>query len=194
MGLRLKNQQKKTCSLAARDIWNRVAELLHKPVLSPLQIAEEVMEALDYREKGGYVQKKLLVHPLDATQPPVEALVYIGTSDNPNWAGPSVIEDIAKVIAHSVGPSGPNIDYLLNLAEAMRRIAPSHADPHLEQLKTAVLALLSQEQAAAVSRAAVAAVDLASLESAMHCKGDEATPAPAAQEIDLAALDEAKED
>ncbi len=128
------------------------------------------MEALDYREKGGYAQQLVQLHPLEPGAPPVMALAYIGTEDNPNWGGAATIDELADTIARSVGPSGPNIDYVLNLAEAMRRIAPSHADPHLEQLEAAVLQRLPPAQAEAARQAAIVAVGLASLESALHHK------------------------
>ena len=52
-----------------------------------------------------------------------ESAVFIGrpiqnTSRDNFLAAP--VEEIAKTISKSVGPSGPNIDYLYNLAEAIR--------------------------------------------------------------------------
>ena len=47
------------------------------------------------------------------------ALTYIATSDpaNLNWLGPASVEDVAAQIAAAEGPSGPNREYLFNLAE-----------------------------------------------------------------------------
>lgn len=48
-----------------------------------------------------------------------DALTYIATSDpaNLNWLGPASVEDVAAQIAAAEGPSGPNREYLFNLAE-----------------------------------------------------------------------------
>lgn len=49
---------------------------------------------------------------LDGTS--VQALVYTGTAENPNFH-PLSLDETADVIAQAVGPSGPNAEYLLNL-------------------------------------------------------------------------------
>ena len=50
------------------------------------------------------------------------ALTYIATPSNKNWLGPASQEAIARQIATSYGPSGPNDEYLLRLAAAMREV------------------------------------------------------------------------
>ena len=37
------------------------------------------------------------------------------------------------------GPSGSNVEYVVRLAEAMRRLAPGHSDPHLFGVEERVL-------------------------------------------------------
>merc|ERR1712150_420728 len=67
-------------------------------------VSEEVKKNLDYREKGGYVTKEVLFHPRQSTnedEQVIPLLVYIGSSDNPNYAGPSNELDIAKQIKNS---------------------------------------------------------------------------------------------
>ncbi|CCE62014.1 hypothetical protein TPHA_0B03440 [Tetrapisispora phaffii CBS 4417] len=49
----------------------------------------------------------------------IETSVYIGTLDNFAFVGPEIIKDTAKIIAHSVGPSGPNYEYLKLLYESL---------------------------------------------------------------------------
>lgn len=43
---------------------------------------------------------------------------------------------------YSLGPSGPNSEYLLNLASALRTIAPNVYDAHLFDLEERILKLI----------------------------------------------------
>lgn len=126
---------------------------------------KKVISHLDYREKGGYERRSVLFYPCnslafsspsssspssmvstsspsllltatDAT--PFYITIYIGTEDNPNYAGVEDINTIAKHIFASHGPSGSNVEYLYKLASAMRTIAPGTADDHLFALEAAV--------------------------------------------------------
>ncbi|ORX82245.1 putative potassium antiporter CHAC-1 [Basidiobolus meristosporus CBS 931.73] len=101
---------------------------------------------LDYREKGGYTEHYMDVFNYESDTPVVkDALVYVGTTMNPQYVGPAKSEDIAYQIYSSVGPSGPNVDYLLNLCEALRSIAPSARDDHMFDLEKKVKALVAAD-------------------------------------------------
>lgn len=100
----------------------------------PQSASLEVKRNLDYREKGGYVTKEVMFHPRKsstAKNEPISLLLYIGTTDNPNFGGPLNEAEIANQIKVSKGPSGKNIDYLLNLAEFVRDNIPEDNDKHL---------------------------------------------------------------
>jgi cation transport regulator ChaC len=99
-----------------------------------------VRQHLDHREKGGYTTVKVTFHPCDKSED-VDLVLYIGTEDNPNYLGPAPLEDIANQIYRSVGPSGKNIEYLLNLANAVRTELPGVEDSHLFELESKVLEL-----------------------------------------------------
>ncbi len=81
---------------------------------------------LEWREKQYDVREYVDVFVRDETIPAVKrALVYIAspnTAANVNWLGPAPLEAIAAQIATSHGPSGPNCDYLYNLATAMAKV------------------------------------------------------------------------
>lgn len=92
---------------------------------------------LDFRERGGYERKTALFHPKNGSKP-FEICIYVATEQNKQYAGESSIDDIARQVVGAVGPSGPNIEYVLNLAAAMREIAPGVDDQHLFAVETAV--------------------------------------------------------
>ena len=52
----------------------------------------------------------------------VVGLVYIATPDNTAFLGEASEQEIARHIARSTGPSGPNSDYLNHLAHALREL------------------------------------------------------------------------
>jgi len=102
---------------------------------------ENVRRHLDHREKGGYTLQQVTFYPDDKSENKQELELYIGTQGNPNYLGPAPADDIAQQIYQSVGPSGKNIDYLLNLAKALRHEIPGVDDAHLFELEQKVLKL-----------------------------------------------------
>ena len=112
------------------------------------RIADEetprVLEGLDHRERGGYERRRL---PLFFTDGAVaHGLVYVATPDNPNYLGPAPLEAIAAQVACARGPSGPNAEYVLRLAGALRELAAE--DEHVFALERL---LASTARAAAAS-------------------------------------------
>ena len=106
----------------------------------------EVMAYLNKREKisGGYTTKQILFYPSDDhNMPPFEVLLYIATENNPEYLGPAPASSIARQIVSSAGPSGCNVEYLMELARSMKEIAPIYYDEHLFTLEAEVVKLLT---------------------------------------------------
>ena len=97
--------------------------------------ADAILAQLDHREKGGYERHQVDV--LCASGACVQdALVYVATRENPVWQGPAPVQTIARQIRAAHGPSGANIEYLLELAESLRNMeAP---DPHVFAIERAL--------------------------------------------------------
>ncbi|WP_437581164.1 gamma-glutamylcyclotransferase [Sorangium sp. So ce887] len=82
---------------------------------------DEVLRALDHREKGGYARCDVPLY-LEAAHPepaPRTAVVYMATPDNPDYLGEAPLAELAAQVLASRGPSGSNVEYLLRLAEAL---------------------------------------------------------------------------
>lgn len=113
----------------------------------PADRQDAVLKHLDFRERGGFSTKSLPFFPKDSNNGSsptnFEVLVYIADNieDNPNYLGPASLQDMAYQIYTAEGPSGKNIEYLLELAIAMRELAPEVYDDHLFELEHEVKSL-----------------------------------------------------
>ncbi|KAL8370311.1 hypothetical protein RB595_000612 [Gaeumannomyces hyphopodioides] len=108
---------------------------------------DEVKEYLDIREINGYTIHYTPFHPADGTPGPIRTLVYIGTPDNDQFVGPQDVQALAEHISRSHGPSGPNIDYLLSLHDALEGLSPESGDEHVTDLAQRVRLLANRKLA-----------------------------------------------
>ncbi|KAK3926919.1 Putative glutathione-specific gamma-glutamylcyclotransferase 2 [Frankliniella fusca] len=120
---------------------------------------EIVTVQLDHREKDGYNKLLVKFYPANNnstnfqkndlqtdSEGPFDLVIYVGLDTNPWYVGPLSIEDMACRIVNARGPSGANREYLYNLANAMRDIAPEEEDEHLFSLEAAVKELECSHQ------------------------------------------------
>ncbi|WP_028104377.1 gamma-glutamylcyclotransferase [Pseudoduganella violaceinigra] len=94
-------------------------------------VTPEEFAHLDHREKNGYLRVAIDIH-FDAGGVE-EGLIYIAAADNAAWLGEAPVEEIARHIASACGPSGPNREYLLRLAAALREMG--HHDEHVHAIE-----------------------------------------------------------
>jgi cation transport regulator ChaC len=95
---------------------------------------EAILAHLDDRERGGYARRVVDVHVAHSTTFP--ALVFIATEANPEYLGPAPVPEIADQIRRARGPSGPNVEYALRLAEALRALGAD--DSHVFEIADAL--------------------------------------------------------
>ncbi|KAG2024092.1 hypothetical protein CC2G_001681 [Coprinopsis cinerea AmutBmut pab1-1] len=109
--------------------------------IDPAYVAE-VRDYLDYREKDGYTLETLDIYNVDSQGNESviihNAYCYVGRNDNPSFIGSEPLDALSKTIWRSVGPSGPNKEYLYRLADAVRELSPSSYDSHLFALEDLV--------------------------------------------------------
>ncbi|TNF86719.1 MAG: gamma-glutamylcyclotransferase [Gammaproteobacteria bacterium] len=99
-----------------------------------------VFRQLDHREKNGYLRVATDMTFADGAQ--ATGLTYIATSDNEAWLGEASEYEIALHICGAEGPSGPNDEYLLELASALRKLGQHDAhvfeiESHIGQIRSA---------------------------------------------------------
>ncbi len=104
------------------DAPGRVVTLIEEPGATCGGIAylveAPVFKQLDIREKNGYLRVAADMTFDDGSH--ATGLTYIATPDNAAWLGEASEYDIALHICRAEGPSGPNDEYLLELAQALR--------------------------------------------------------------------------
>jgi glutathione-specific gamma-glutamylcyclotransferase len=81
--------------------------------------ATDILEDLDYREKGGYDRTGLSLTLSSGRT--IAGITYIAHPHNPNYLGESPLEDIARQISFSTGPSGSNKEYILKLLQTLEQ-------------------------------------------------------------------------
>ena len=105
------------------------------------EVADVTFSQLDHREKNGYERHQVSLE-FHQSGGDAEGVVYIAPVDNFAYLGPAPLAEMADQIHRSEGPSGRNVDYLLELAEALRGLK-AH-DEHVFELEAAVRALPPQ--------------------------------------------------
>lgn len=95
---------------------------------------DRVFGYLDEREQGGYTRQEVEVRAGGAL---LAATTYVAHAGNPDWIGEADVDELARVIRRSAGPSGPNLAYALELAEALRAL--DAGDEHVEAVARALL-------------------------------------------------------
>ncbi|KNE68056.1 hypothetical protein AMAG_13229 [Allomyces macrogynus ATCC 38327] len=109
----------------------------------PDEQVDEVLAHLRHREKDGYTEHLVDIFQHQTDKEPIisKAICFIGTTKNSSFHGYKPLTELAQQIATAKGPSGPNDEYLLNLARAMHELAPEAVDHHLYELEERVLSL-----------------------------------------------------
>lgn len=89
-------------------------------------VERDVFDHLDFREKNGYERVGVDIRFDKET---VGGVMYRASETNHAFLGAATIDEIAWHIHRSVGPSGANRDYVLELAKALRELGIS--DDHV---------------------------------------------------------------
>ena len=104
-------------------------------------VVETVFRTLDHREKNGYERHAVSLTFRDGGV--VDAIVYIAAVGNDAWLGPAGDDEMVRQICHAAGPSGANIDYLYDLAAALRDLEID--DPHVFRLESLARAFTARQ-------------------------------------------------
>lgn len=109
--------------------------------LIPARQVEETIIELDYREKNGYVRESVVIETSAGEQ--LNGITYHADTSNPHYLGDAPALEIAGQIHRSVGPSGPNKEYILALHEALE----SHGiqDSHVREIAGLVRTMRENE-------------------------------------------------
>jgi cation transport regulator ChaC len=91
------------------------------------EAVRDVHACLDVREAGGFDRRRIRIWFRDRPPSSQRGTVYLASPGNPNYLGPAPPDEIAEQIRASSGPSGPNSEYVLRLAGALREMGAEDA-------------------------------------------------------------------
>jgi cation transport regulator ChaC len=97
-------------------------------------VEPDVFDHLDHREKNGYERHAVEIVFESGS---VTGVVYRASENNPAFLGPAPADEMAAQINRCIGPSGPNRDYVLELARVLRNMG--YSDPHVFDIESRVL-------------------------------------------------------
>jgi len=97
---------------------------------------DAVLASLDHREQGGYRRFEVEAELCGDPGRLVPALMYAATPENGEYLGPAPLAEIAQQVCRSSGPSGHNVDYVVELADALRDLGAD--DAHVFELERLV--------------------------------------------------------
>nr|CCC91428.1 conserved hypothetical protein [Trypanosoma congolense IL3000] len=114
---------------------------------SDLDKREKILAQLDDRERGGYEREEVDLYDLEKReklQLPANALCicYRATEENAEYLGEATEEAIAEQILDCTGMSGPNSEYLFNLAESLRKLGT--VDKHVFAIEAAAHRIITE--------------------------------------------------
>ena len=97
-------------------------------------IRPEVFEHLDHREINGYRRFRVELVLAHGGREPEHApgVMYVASTDNPAFLGEAPMDEMIAQIRRCAGASGSNIEYVLELARALRAL--DETDEHVEAL------------------------------------------------------------
>eukprot|EP00095_Tigriopus_kingsejongensis_P002800 maker-scaffold157_size297442-snap-gene-1.29 protein:Tk02800 transcript:maker-scaffold157_size297442-snap-gene-1.29-mRNA-1 annotation:"cation transport regulator-like protein 1-like" len=109
---------------------------------------EKALKYLEQREchLGGYITLVTMFHPRESERSPFPVLLYIATESNEHWMGPAKALDIAQQVIDCSGRAGHNVEYVLRLAEWIRREIPETHDEHLFSIEDHLRGLIVDRQ------------------------------------------------
>lgn len=97
-----------------------------------------VLAGLDHREKGGYQRfdVELSFAAAPAPAPRERGLMYVAGASNVEYLGRAAVAAIARQVSVSSGPSGSNVEYVVQLAQALRDMGAR--DDHVFEVEAAL--------------------------------------------------------
>lgn len=97
---------------------------------------DAVLERLDERERAGFDRVPLPMTDAPDVAPFAEGIAWVASSRNPYFTGPIDEDTLARHVLRSRGPSGPNVDYVVRLHDALSAL--DVVDAHVEALVRAI--------------------------------------------------------
>lgn len=95
--------------------------------------SDHILAELDHRERAGFLRQLLPVFADASHETPfAEAVTYVADVANPWFLGELSESEIAALVRTRRGPSGPNDEYVLRLADTLAELGIG--DEHVEAI------------------------------------------------------------